>query len=130
MLISGHVSVSNISAELRHSHQLWFVVKLTYSHELIFFLKKYQETVRQRYNKIVYTDPHLWMQEGKNGECSHFSPKHYILKIFKRTEKLGKFHSEHPYVRPPCRCSECVAVLAFFILTPPVRWSRFACVSG
>ncbi|XP_061031005.1 protein moonraker isoform X2 [Eubalaena glacialis] len=30
-------------------------------------MEKYQETVRQRYNKIVYTDPHLWMQEEKNG---------------------------------------------------------------
>nr|XP_010982237.1 protein moonraker [Camelus dromedarius]XP_010982238.1 protein moonraker [Camelus dromedarius]XP_031323748.1 protein moonraker [Camelus dromedarius] len=29
-------------------------------------MEKYQETVRQRYNKIVYTDPHLWMQEEKN----------------------------------------------------------------
>lgn len=31
-------------------------------------MEKYQETVRQRYNKIVYTDPHLWMQEGKNDQ--------------------------------------------------------------
>ncbi|XP_066119041.1 protein moonraker isoform X1 [Saccopteryx bilineata] len=31
-------------------------------------IEKYQETVRQRYNKIVYTDPHLWMQEGKNDQ--------------------------------------------------------------
>ncbi|XP_054565717.1 protein moonraker isoform X3 [Eptesicus fuscus] len=30
-------------------------------------MEKYQETVRQRYNKIVYTDPQLWMQEEKNG---------------------------------------------------------------
>nr|KAF6415995.1 hypothetical protein HJG59_007251 [Molossus molossus] len=29
-------------------------------------MEKYQETVRQRYSKIVYTDPHLWMQEEKN----------------------------------------------------------------
>ncbi|XP_036752075.2 protein moonraker isoform X2 [Manis pentadactyla] len=29
-------------------------------------MEKYQETVRQRYNKIAYTDPHLWIQEGKN----------------------------------------------------------------
>ncbi|XP_054990008.1 protein moonraker isoform X2 [Sorex araneus] len=29
-------------------------------------MEKYQETVRQRYNKIVYADPHLWMQEVKN----------------------------------------------------------------
>uniref|UniRef100_A0ABI0P071 KIAA0753 n=1 Tax=Bos taurus TaxID=9913 RepID=A0ABI0P071_BOVIN len=29
-------------------------------------MEKYQETVRQRYNKIVYTDPHFWMQEEKN----------------------------------------------------------------
>jgi len=28
-------------------------------------MEKYQETVRQRYNKIDYADPHLWMQEGK-----------------------------------------------------------------
>ncbi|XP_027980687.1 protein moonraker isoform X11 [Eumetopias jubatus] len=28
-------------------------------------MEKYQETVRQRYNKIEYADPHLWMQEGK-----------------------------------------------------------------
>lgn len=32
-------------------------------------MEKYQETVRQRYNKIVYTDPHLWMQEGKNDQA-------------------------------------------------------------
>lgn len=31
-------------------------------------MEKYQETVRQRYNKIVYTDPHLWMQEEKNDQ--------------------------------------------------------------
>ncbi|XP_036885492.1 protein moonraker isoform X2 [Sturnira hondurensis] len=31
-------------------------------------MEKYQETVRQRYNKIVYTDPHLWTQEGKNDQ--------------------------------------------------------------
>ncbi|XP_008048073.1 protein moonraker isoform X2 [Carlito syrichta] len=29
-------------------------------------MEKYQESVRQRYNKIVYTDPHFWMQEEKN----------------------------------------------------------------
>nr|XP_058902653.1 protein moonraker isoform X1 [Kogia breviceps]XP_058902654.1 protein moonraker isoform X1 [Kogia breviceps] len=29
-------------------------------------MEKYQEMVRQRYNKIVYTDPHLWIQEDKN----------------------------------------------------------------
>ncbi|KAM8955897.1 protein moonraker isoform 3-T3 [Lycaon pictus] len=28
-------------------------------------IENYQETVRQRYNKIVYADPHHWMQEGK-----------------------------------------------------------------
>ncbi|XP_055982680.1 protein moonraker isoform X2 [Sorex fumeus] len=31
-------------------------------------MEKYQETVRQRYNKIVYADPHLWMQEVKNDQ--------------------------------------------------------------
>ncbi|KAG8517075.1 Protein moonraker, partial [Galemys pyrenaicus] len=31
-------------------------------------IEKYQETVRQRYNKIVYADPHLWMQEEKNDQ--------------------------------------------------------------
>ncbi|CAK6437808.1 unnamed protein product [Pipistrellus nathusii] len=31
-------------------------------------MEKYQETVRQRYNKIVYTDPQLWMQEEKNDQ--------------------------------------------------------------
>ncbi|XP_017919938.1 PREDICTED: protein moonraker isoform X2 [Capra hircus] len=31
-------------------------------------MEKYQETVRQRYNKIVYTDPHFWMQEEKNDQ--------------------------------------------------------------
>ncbi|KAM8817826.1 protein moonraker isoform 2-T2 [Rhynchonycteris naso] len=31
-------------------------------------IEKYQETVRRRYNKIVYTDPHLWMQEEKNDQ--------------------------------------------------------------
>ncbi|XP_014645136.1 PREDICTED: protein moonraker isoform X1 [Ceratotherium simum simum] len=31
-------------------------------------MEKYQETVRQRYNKIVYTDPHLWLQEEKNDQ--------------------------------------------------------------
>ncbi|XP_036691841.1 protein moonraker isoform X2 [Balaenoptera musculus] len=31
-------------------------------------MEKYQEMVRQRYNKIVYTDPHLWMQEEKNDQ--------------------------------------------------------------
>ncbi|XP_054545613.1 protein moonraker isoform X2 [Talpa occidentalis] len=29
-------------------------------------IEKYQETVRQRYSKIVYADPHLWMQGEKN----------------------------------------------------------------
>lgn len=54
----------------------------------LFFLKKYQETVRQRYNKIVYTDPQLWMQEEKNGECSpHFSPNIYP-ENFEHTEKI------------------------------------------
>ncbi|XP_034503187.1 protein moonraker isoform X4 [Ailuropoda melanoleuca] len=28
-------------------------------------MEKYQEAVRQRYNKIVYADPHLWTQEGE-----------------------------------------------------------------
>nr|XP_025861014.1 protein moonraker isoform X2 [Vulpes vulpes] len=28
-------------------------------------IENYQEIVRQRYNKIVYADPHHWMQEGK-----------------------------------------------------------------
>ncbi|XP_070417081.1 protein moonraker isoform X13 [Equus przewalskii] len=31
-------------------------------------MEKYQETVRQRYNKIVYSDPHLWMQKEKNDQ--------------------------------------------------------------
>ncbi|XP_013202813.1 protein moonraker isoform X2 [Microtus ochrogaster] len=31
-------------------------------------MEKYQETVRQRYNKIVYADPHLWMHEERNGQ--------------------------------------------------------------
>ncbi|XP_023983457.1 protein moonraker isoform X1 [Physeter macrocephalus] len=31
-------------------------------------MEKYQEMVRQRYNKIVYTDPHLWIQEEKNDQ--------------------------------------------------------------
>ncbi|XP_036982641.2 protein moonraker isoform X1 [Artibeus jamaicensis] len=31
-------------------------------------MEKYQEAVRQRYNKIVYTDPPLWMQEEKNDQ--------------------------------------------------------------
>lgn len=31
-------------------------------------MEKYQERVRQRYNKIVYTDPHLWMQEEKTDQ--------------------------------------------------------------
>uniref|UniRef100_A0A8D1WQV0 Membrane-associated phosphatidylinositol transfer protein 3 n=1 Tax=Sus scrofa TaxID=9823 RepID=A0A8D1WQV0_PIG len=31
-------------------------------------MEKYQETVRQRYSKIVYTDPHLWMQEEKKDQ--------------------------------------------------------------
>lgn len=31
-------------------------------------MEKYQETVRQRYNKIVYSDPQLWMQEEKNDQ--------------------------------------------------------------
>lgn len=61
-----------------------------------FFLKKYQETVRQRYSKIVYTDPHLWMQEEKKGECSpHFPPQHYLLKNFKQ-KSFKKFCSRHP----------------------------------
>ncbi|XP_052049835.1 protein moonraker isoform X2 [Apodemus sylvaticus] len=30
-------------------------------------MEKYQETVRQRYNKIVYADPHLWTHEERNG---------------------------------------------------------------
>ncbi|EHB12632.1 hypothetical protein GW7_20755 [Heterocephalus glaber] len=31
-------------------------------------MKKYQETVCQRYSKIVYADPHLWMQEERNDQ--------------------------------------------------------------
>ncbi|XP_021093705.1 protein moonraker isoform X2 [Heterocephalus glaber] len=31
-------------------------------------MEKYQETVRQRYSKIVYADPHLWMQEERNDQ--------------------------------------------------------------
>ncbi|MBZ3877147.1 Protein moonraker [Sciurus carolinensis] len=31
-------------------------------------MEKYQEIIRQRYNKIVYADPHLWMQEERNGQ--------------------------------------------------------------
>ncbi|XP_029402214.1 protein moonraker isoform X4 [Mus pahari] len=31
-------------------------------------MEKYQETVRQRYNKIVYADPHLWMHEERNDQ--------------------------------------------------------------
>uniref|UniRef100_A0A8C8ZYR1 KIAA0753 n=1 Tax=Prolemur simus TaxID=1328070 RepID=A0A8C8ZYR1_PROSS len=31
-------------------------------------MEKYQETVRQRYNKIVYADPQFGMQEGKNDQ--------------------------------------------------------------
>ncbi|KAF7471597.1 Hypothetical predicted protein [Marmota monax] len=31
-------------------------------------MEKYQETVRQRYNKIVYADPHLWIQEVGNDQ--------------------------------------------------------------
>ncbi|XP_008579335.1 PREDICTED: uncharacterized protein KIAA0753 homolog [Galeopterus variegatus] len=31
-------------------------------------MEKYQETVRQRYNKIEYTDPHFWMQEEQNDQ--------------------------------------------------------------
>ncbi|XP_057167367.1 protein moonraker isoform X5 [Ursus arctos] len=30
-------------------------------------MEKYQETVRQRYSKIVYADPRLWTQEGETG---------------------------------------------------------------
>ncbi|CAH6785991.1 protein moonraker [Phodopus roborovskii] len=33
-------------------------------------MEKYQETVRQRYNKIVYADPHLWMQEERNDQSN------------------------------------------------------------
>ncbi|XP_045343260.1 protein moonraker isoform X3 [Leopardus geoffroyi] len=29
-------------------------------------MEKYQETVRRRYNEIVYADPRLWTQEGKS----------------------------------------------------------------
>nr|XP_021528447.1 protein moonraker isoform X1 [Aotus nancymaae]XP_021528448.1 protein moonraker isoform X1 [Aotus nancymaae]XP_021528449.1 protein moonraker isoform X1 [Aotus nancymaae] len=31
-------------------------------------MEKYQESVRQRYHKIVYADPHLWMQEENNDQ--------------------------------------------------------------
>lgn len=31
-------------------------------------MEKYQETVRQRYNKIVYADPHLWTHEDRNDQ--------------------------------------------------------------
>ncbi|XP_004376294.1 protein moonraker isoform X1 [Trichechus manatus latirostris] len=31
-------------------------------------MEKYQETVRQRYTKFVYADPHFWMQEGKKDQ--------------------------------------------------------------
>ncbi|XP_051681293.2 protein moonraker isoform X4 [Oryctolagus cuniculus] len=31
-------------------------------------MEKYQETVRQRYNKIVYADPHFWMHEENNDQ--------------------------------------------------------------
>ncbi|XP_040605007.1 protein moonraker isoform X3 [Mesocricetus auratus] len=33
-------------------------------------MEKYQETVRQRYNKIVYADPHLWIQEERNDQSN------------------------------------------------------------
>ncbi|XP_027282638.1 protein moonraker isoform X3 [Cricetulus griseus] len=33
-------------------------------------MEKYQETVRQRYNKIVYADPHLWMHEERNDQSN------------------------------------------------------------
>ncbi|XP_013377591.1 PREDICTED: uncharacterized protein KIAA0753 homolog isoform X2 [Chinchilla lanigera] len=31
-------------------------------------MEKYQETVRQRYSKIVYADPHVWKQEERNDQ--------------------------------------------------------------
>ncbi|KAM5274356.1 protein moonraker [Ctenodactylus gundi] len=31
-------------------------------------IEKYQETVRQRYNKIVYADPHSWVEEERNDQ--------------------------------------------------------------
>ncbi|XP_033040764.1 protein moonraker isoform X4 [Trachypithecus francoisi] len=31
-------------------------------------MEKYQESVRQRYNKIAYADPRLWMQEENNDQ--------------------------------------------------------------
>ncbi|XP_030778650.1 protein moonraker isoform X4 [Rhinopithecus roxellana] len=31
-------------------------------------MEKYQESVRQRYNKITYADPRLWMQEENNDQ--------------------------------------------------------------
>lgn len=33
-------------------------------------MEKYQETVRQRYNKIVYADPHLWIHEERNDQSN------------------------------------------------------------
>nr|XP_036882961.1 protein moonraker isoform X2 [Manis javanica] len=69
-------------------------------------MEKYQETVRQRYNKIAYTDPHLWIQEGKNehfhhlirnpastsSHCvfSHFSPQQPLIYSGSRPQQLAR----------------------------------------
>ncbi|XP_011909417.1 PREDICTED: uncharacterized protein KIAA0753 homolog isoform X6 [Cercocebus atys] len=54
-------------------------------------MEKYQESVRQRYNKIAYADPHLWMQaENKDQKISAVSekpPSPHLIRITKTVER-------------------------------------------
>ena len=84
-------------------YQFWCLMNPLFSHKLNFFsfLKKYQEAVRQRYNKIVYADPHLWTQEGETGEClpRPCAPPHRILRDFRRTGRSQTFGGGHTHSR-------------------------------
>ncbi|XP_021784343.2 protein moonraker isoform X4 [Papio anubis] len=53
-------------------------------------MEKYQESVRQRYNKITYADPRLWMQEENNDQkisaVSEKPPSPHLIRITKTVE--------------------------------------------
>ncbi|XP_073874494.1 protein moonraker isoform X11 [Macaca fascicularis] len=54
-------------------------------------MEKYQESVRQRYNKITYADPRLWMQEENNDQkisaVSEKPPSPHLIRITKTVER-------------------------------------------
>ncbi|XP_028643101.1 protein moonraker isoform X2 [Grammomys surdaster] len=67
-------------------------------------MEKYQETVRQRYNKIVYADPHLWMHGEKNDQntpaVSEGPLASHPIKITKTT--TGKCPAVNILLERPC----------------------------